>query len=266
MPLPQIFLSLALGFIGGAYGTLVGIGGGILFVPFLLLFLHASAQQAVGTSLAVIFFNALSGSFAYLRQGKVDLRSGLIFATAILPSTLFGAWLSRYLNVTILSTIIAFLLMGSSLFMFFSPSRERIQETMGKKRIIKDRDGNIFTYSPRIGLGILFSFLIGITYGLLGVGGGIILMPLMIFVLGFPPHIATATSHFILAISAFFGAGSHMIQGNILYLPAIFMAVGVIPGAQLGAFISRKLKATVITRLLALAMTILGIWLLVRAF
>lgn len=265
MPLSQALLSLALGFLGGSYGTLVGIGGGILFVPFLLLFFHTSAQQAVGTSLAIVFFNALSGSIAYLRQGKVDLKSGLAFASAILPSTILGAWLSRYLNATILSIVIGIILISSSLFIFFSPVKEEERETGHQKRMIKDHDGHIFSYTPRVGLGIFFSFLIGITYGLLGVGGGIILVPLMVFALGFPPHIATATSHFILAISAFFGAGSYVVLGNVLYLPAIIMAVATVPGAQLGAFISRKLKARVITRLLALAMTFLGVWLLFEA-
>ncbi len=265
MQLPQELIALALGFLGGSYGTLVGIGGGILFVPFLLLFLHASAQQAIGTSLAVVFFNALSGSFAYLRQRRVDLRSGLIFASAILPGTVLGAWLSKYLNTSILSIIIGIFLVALSLLTFFLSPKEVLQETSHRKITIKDHDGLIFSYSPRIGLGIFFSFLIGITYGLLGVGGGIILVPLMVFVLCFPAHIATATSFFILAISTFFGATSHLVLGNILYVPAIIMAVGAIPGAQLGAFLSRKLKARAITRLLALAMTFLRVWLLFRA-
>lgn len=266
MPLIDIPIALALGFLGGSYGTIVGIGGGILFVPFLLLFLNASPQHAVGTSIAIVFFNALSGAYAYMKQGRVDLRSGLLFASAIVPATILGAWLSRYLSSTILSIIVAILLIASSLFIFFSPVKMVDIDIAHKTRRLKDHDGHLFSYSPRVGLGIFFSLLIGVTYGLLGVGGGIILVPLMVFALGFPPHIATATSQFILAISAFFGTGSHLALGNILYLPAITMAIAAIPGAQLGAYISRKLKASALTRMLALAMTILGVRMLVEVF
>lgn len=265
MPLIDYFLALALGLIGGSFGTIVGIGGGLLFVPFLLLFLHTSAQQTVGTSLAVVFFNALSGSSAYMRQHRVDLRSGLIFAAAILPSTVFGAWLSGYLNTTILSAVAGILLIASSIFILLSPVKKIHQEEGNPKRTLKDRDGHTFSYSPRIGLGILFSMLIGVTYGLLGIGGGIILVPLMVFILGFPAHIATATSQFILVISAFFGAGSHLVLGNILFIPALMMVIGAIPGAQLGAIIAKKMAAGAITHLLIAAMLILGGWLLFKA-
>ncbi len=73
-----------LGFLAGVFGTMIGIGGGVIFVPVFLLFFHFAPQQAIGTSLAAVFFNALSGSLAYLRQKRVDIRAGWKFALATL--------------------------------------------------------------------------------------------------------------------------------------------------------------------------------------
>src|SRR5262245_393560 len=88
-----------LGVVVGALGTLIGAGGGFLLAPILaLLYPRESADVLTAISLTVVFANALSGSFAYAKQGRVDFRSGLIFAVAGLPGALFGAWLTRVLD------------------------------------------------------------------------------------------------------------------------------------------------------------------------
>jgi uncharacterized membrane protein YfcA len=82
----------------GALGTLIGAGGGWMIVPLLLFGYHFSPQEAVGTSLAVVFLNALSGSAAYMVQGRVLYRMGLAFAFATIPGALLGASLVQYLD------------------------------------------------------------------------------------------------------------------------------------------------------------------------
>ena len=95
---------LIFGVLVGINGTLVGAGRGFIIVPVLLLAYHASPQQASDTSLAIVFFNALSGSLAYVRQGKVDYRTDWRFALAAVPGALFGV---------LLLVIAAFLLLRS---------------------------------------------------------------------------------------------------------------------------------------------------------
>jgi len=82
----------------GALGTLIGAGGGWMIVPLLLFGYRFSPQEAVGTSLAVVFLNALSGSIAYMVQGRVLYRMGLAFAAATIPGALVGALLVQYLD------------------------------------------------------------------------------------------------------------------------------------------------------------------------
>ena len=88
-------LSVVLGLLIGAFGTFIGAGGGFLLVPVLLLAYHFAPADAVGTSLALVFLNAFSGSVAYLRQGRVDIALGWKFAAATIPGAVGGAYLTR---------------------------------------------------------------------------------------------------------------------------------------------------------------------------
>src|SRR5262249_3610252 len=90
--------SVGFGFLIGAFGTLVGAGGGFLLVPLLVLGYGFAPADAVGTSLSLVFLNALSGSAAYLRQRRVDLSLGWKFAAATLPGAVGGAYLTRALR------------------------------------------------------------------------------------------------------------------------------------------------------------------------
>ena len=88
IPLAYLWL-IPLGFMVGAYGTLIGAGGGFVLVPFLLiLYPHETAETITAISLAVVFFNALSGSIAYARMRRIEYRSGLIFSAATIPGAI----------------------------------------------------------------------------------------------------------------------------------------------------------------------------------
>lgn len=256
----------ALGLLAGTFGTIIGIGGGAVFVPVFLLFFHFTPQQAIGTSLAAVFFNALSGSFSYLRQRRVDIRAGWKFAVATIPGALLGAWVAQFFTRSTLEIVFGILLIAVAIFIFLR--REPRQKEPGGghyTRALSDFQGHVFDYSPREGLGIAISFLVGIISSLLGIGGGIIHVPALIFALGFPVHVATATSLFVLSISTLFGGISHFALGNVLIVPTIVVAAFAIPGAQIGALLSRRAKSRLITRLLAIALVLVGLRLLLKS-
>jgi len=127
-----------------------------------------------------------------------------------------------------------------------------------------DAQGEVFHYRYDLRLGILLSALVGVLSSLLGIGGGIIHVPVLIHLLGFPAHLATATSHFILVITAAFGAGTHFSLGHVLIGPAVLMGVGVIAGAQIGAELGKKLKGSVLIRMLSVALLLVAARLLFR--
>jgi hypothetical protein len=261
-----------LGLLTGAYGTLIGIGGGVILVPaLLLLYPGATPDTITAISLAAVFLNSLSGSIAYFRQRRIDYRSGLLFAMATVPGTIIGAWATHFLRRDVFSFIFGIMLILLALFLQLRP-REKKETTSpspdGIVCTVVDDKGETFVYSYNRPLGIALSFGVGFLAGLAGIGGGVILVPVLVYLLCFPTHIATATSHFTLTFSALAGSLTHAVAGSYAYnwqvLP--YLAIGIIPGAQLGAWLSRKLQGITIIRFLALALALMGVRLLILAF
>ncbi|HWR39623.1 MAG TPA: sulfite exporter TauE/SafE family protein [Patescibacteria group bacterium] len=247
-------LMLLLGFSVGAFGTLIGVGGGFILVPLFLLAFHWSPQHAVGTSLTIVLMNAVSGTFAYIRQRKVYYDAAIRFSLATLPGAFIGSYLAQYFTSDSFRITFGVFLVGIAALMYFRSSAKQGNISFDEKT---------FSYNRPLGIGI--SVVVGFLSSILGIGGGIIHVPAMVYVLGFPAHVATATSHFVLAISAFSGVISHYALGNILLEPALTIGVGAVLGAQFGARLSLKVKSPMILKLLAVALLILGVRLVLIA-
>ncbi|HEY8775457.1 MAG TPA: sulfite exporter TauE/SafE family protein [Gaiellaceae bacterium] len=257
-------LLVLIGFAVGAFGTLIGAGGGFILTPILLLlYPHDSPQTLTAISLAAVFFNAASGSAAYARQRRIDYRSGTVFALATLPGAIGGAVavgsVSRQLFDGIMGAVLAllavWLLIGER---WPLPTPKRHLE----RRVLTDRAGETYTYTVPLRRGALYSLAVGFLSSFLGIGGGVIHVPLLVRALGFPTHIATATSHFVLAIMAGTGSLTHIALGSFAHhhglRRTLALSVGVVAGAQLGARISLRLRGSVIQLLLAAALLALA--------
>jgi uncharacterized membrane protein YfcA len=244
----------------GAFGTIVGVGGGFIIVPLLLFVYHAPAQYAVGTSLSIICLNAISGTVTYARQKRIDYRTGIIFAVSTLPGAVLGASIIDYISGAAFDVGFGVFLLIMAAVMIFRSSVTQIEKS--------HEDIHIFNPDKRISynvpLGMIVSFLVGFLSSLAGVGGGIVHVPAMIYLFGFPPFIAVSTSHFILAISTTVGAVSHAALNHILWemLPAL--GAGVILGAQIGARLSKKVRTKFIIRGLALAVIFVAVRLITK--
>ena len=244
----------------GTVGTLIGAGGGWMIVPLLLFGYRFSPQEAVGTSLAVVFLNALSGSLAYITQGRVLYKMGLAFAAATIPGALMGALLVQHLGSKwftmlfgcFLVLIAAFLHRGRQL-----PFVPYVEEHTSPEHLQSFR-------TPHMRLGILISFFVGTISSLFGIGGGIIHVPFLIVMLRIPVHAATATSHFVLAITSLTGTLVFLQHGQVRVGMAASMGSGVLLGAQLGAFLSMRMPSEPIRRTLALALAVFACWLILR--
>jgi len=250
----SIISFFVLGVSVGTFGTLVGVGGGIILVPIFLLLFHWTPQNAVGTSLVIVFMNAVSGSIAYIKQKKVYYDAAIRFSLATVPGAIIGSYLAEYFTSTSFKVSFGGLLMIVSLLMFFRTKQQEGKSEFGEEG---------YTYNRT--LGVLISTLVGFLSSILGIGGGVIHVPAMVYILGFPTHIATATSHFVLAISTLFGVVSHYILGNILVRPALAIGIGAVVGAQIGAKLSLKVKSKSILVLLSIALFLLGLRLVLTA-
>jgi uncharacterized membrane protein YfcA len=258
-----------LGFGVGVFGTLIGAGGGFLAVPLLIILYHVDSNVAAGTSLLFVFFNALSGSIAYLRQKKVDVKIGLIFTLMTVPGSIAGAYITTYyLESFIFKILFSLILFSASLYLLLRPVEEQKKNPTGKgyRRILVDSRGNAYQYNVSLPVGLIISFGVGFISSIFGIGGGIVHVPAMIFLLNFPVHIATATSQFILCFSTLVGSITHYALGNIRFDLAIPMAAGALVGAQLGAKLSLRTKGTIIERLLSIGLILVAVRLIIQAF
>jgi len=132
-------------------------------------------------------------------------------------------------------------------------------------REITDRENNVFTYSYSLIRGIAIAFGVGLISGLLGIGGGIIHVPVLTQFLCFPTHIATATSHFVVVITTFAAVITHVVTGAFTegVRRATVLSAGAIIGAQFGARLSQKVSGVLIVRLLAAGLAMVAIRLLI---
>lgn len=269
----QYLWLIPLGFAIGAYGTLIGAGGGFILVPLLLLLYPRENPEIITSiSLAVVFFNALSGSAAYAGMRRIDYRSGLLFSVATIPGAILGALTTAYISRRAFDAALGLLMILASAFLIAYSKKKQgggsTETHHGLLRILADADGTThrFAYNPSVGVGV--SLVIGYISSLLGIGGGVIHVPVLVHVLNFPVHIATATSHFVLVIMSLTGTLVHVVTGAFErgVRRTMFLAIGVLLGAQLGALFSSRVRGRWIIRGLALGLAFLGVRILVTAF
>jgi uncharacterized membrane protein YfcA len=258
------------GLLVGCYGTIVGLGGGFLVVPALVLVAGFSPQQAAATSLVVVFANAVSGNISYYRQKRIDVATGWRFGLASIPGSLAGVEISRTFTSDPFRIVFGVILVAASIFLMIKPRRtagpshlhDPKKKGMTRRRLI-DACGNVHEYAFNMKSGLLLSFFAGIISAMFGVGGGIVYVPALVYLFDFPAHIATATSFFVLLISSLAGVVFHGFYKHTVYSAGLSIGVGAIIGAQIGATLSRRLKSTLIIRLFAAALLLVGVRLVV---
>ena len=248
----DILYLLLFGVIVGAAGTLIGAGGGFILMPvFLIIYKDKSPAVLTAMSLAVICANAVSGSIAYGLMKRVDYRAGSFFALAATPGAIAGAILIEYIPMDTFTVMFGLMLVLIAGYLFISAGGA-----------IAGGRADAPTIGPyNLKVGMLMSTVVGFLSSILGVGGGIIHVPMMVYILRFPVHFATATSHFTLAVMTFVATVVHVAAGDLKdqWLLVMPLAAGVVFGAQAGAKLSPRVRSAYIIRLLALALILAGV-------
>ncbi len=241
---------LVLGIGVGTVGSLLGLGGGFILVPIFMMFMIApngttftTVQQVVGTSLFAVLCNAVSGTVAYLRQGRILMRAAVPFAIATLPGAFLGGYVSEWFSGPGFSLTFGLFMLLISYIMY--------SKSKGKAANRSVEEWNPKTAEFNMTLGVVCSFFVGFISSIFGIGGGIVHVPMMVFMLGFPPQIAVATSTFVLFVSAVSGVAGHAVLGHIIWGPALMIGVGCVIGAQIGARLAKKSRPRVLVILLS---------------
>jgi hypothetical protein len=261
--IPEFFWLVPLGFLAGGYGTLIGAGGGFILAPTLLLIYPGEAPETLTViSLSVVFFNSLSGTLAYLRSGRIDFKSGLIFALATMPGAVLGALTTAAISRARFNLVFGILLMAVAVFLAVNP---RSKSVVAMAHAGGDAKRQLNPATMLIGAAVSTSF--GFISSFLGIGGGFLYVPALVYLMKFPVHVATATSLFVLAITSLTGSVTHFAAGlfDHGFRQAIGLSIGAIVGAQIAARLSRHIHGDWIIRSLAVALAVVGLRLVVLA-
>jgi len=246
----------------GALGTMVGVGGGFLIVPTIALIEPSwSTRTVTAFSLAVVCANACSGTAAYLRQRRVDVRSALWFGLAAVPGVVLGVFGANVFERGWFDRVFGVLLAVMAAWLAFAPHAVPGRGFGTTRRELVDADGRRYAWRFSMRIGIAGATLVGVVSSLFGIGGGPIQVPFLIAVLNFPEHVATATSHGVLAMTSLVATIVHVAQGDYRddAIPVLCTAAGALAGAPIGARASKFIAGRTLVKILAAMLAFIAV-------
>ena len=247
-----LVLLLAIIFFASFILTMVGLGGGLVFSPLFVL-LKFSVSTAVSASLFLNGIAAISAAITYFRKKMVDVKVGLPLLITSTLTAPFGAMVTSRINIRVFTSILAVVIFVAALRMLFSKKTESEEMDVSPARRI-------------IGGGSI-GLVIGFMAGLLGIGGGIFIVPLLIYVLKVPTKTAAATTIFIVVFSSFSGFITHISLADTDWRFILTAAIFSFAGGQLGSRImAEKLKGRTVRRIFGVVLLLFVFKLIQRSF
>ena len=241
-------LLVILGVFAGLLGGLTGIGGGVLLTPILALHFGIPIRQAIGTSLVAVITTSAASSSVHLQRHTTDIRLGMTLELATAFGAALMAYLVGYFNRNALEGLFAAFLLYSAITILAKGGKFRHEEDSSPA---VNGEIAIPPYEPqRYPLGLSASLVAGALSGLLGIGGGPIKVPVMYIFMNVPLMVATATSNFMIGVTAAASAIVYYRRGDILVEYAAPLAVGVFLGSLLGARLAPRIHTRVVVYLL----------------
>ena len=254
----SVIIALLIGLMAGILGAILGLGGGIIILPAVQILLHYNPLLMVGTTMMAIVFTSASGAWGHFRQDHVLVREGLMVGTGGLLGIALGSFIfKQYLTS---DTDIIFTLLGMLfLIMTFKMGQEAWREFHAPPdEAVVSGKAALSGRAQRVGLFILGT-VTGVLSGVLGIGGGFLLVPGMIWIAGISPHRAVGTTLLAMLPIALVGTVIKAVQGFVDIPGGLMLGVGAAVGAQLGVYLSRFIPSRIMKLLFALFFFLLAI-------
>jgi uncharacterized membrane protein YfcA len=242
--------------VAGILGALLGLGGGIIVIPALTLLFKIDIRYAIGASIVSVIATSSGAAAAYVRERMTNLRVAMVLELATTSGALTGAYLAGILAGRWLYLIFG-LLMGYSSLMMLRKRHEPVGEIMRPApwadylrlhgSYYDEALGKEVAYrvvSTRIGLGLMY--IAGVVSGLLGIGSGALKVPAMDLAMRLPIKVSTATSNFMIGVTAAASAGVYFMRGDIDPFVAAPVATGILVGATLGSRWLSRMQSSMI--------------------
>lgn len=252
-PLEFSLVVFAISLGAGLLGSLLGIGGGIIVVPSLTLLFGVNIRYAIGASIVSVIATSSGAAAAYVRERMTNLRVAMFLEIATTGGALAGALVAGFIAPRALFIVFALILGYSALAMLrdghgAAPAPiapDRLADRLGLHGSYYDyaQQREIIYRVTHTGTGLALMFLAGIVSGLLGIGSGVLKVPAMDLVMRLPIKVSTATSNFMIGVTAAASAGVYFSRGDIDPFVAGPVAVGVLIGATAGSRLLGRLQS-----------------------
>lgn len=246
MTVADAVVAIAIGAGAGVLSGIFGVGGGIVMTPAIDAFLPVTPIQAIATPLPVIFPTSITGAYTYAKAGEVDRRAAWWMAPTGLVGSVLGALATQWIDPTLLLLVTAALLAWQSIGII----RDRAPASAGPETPAPE--------VPRRTFGAI-GFAAGAVSGLLGIGGGLIMVPLLAGWCGMPLKRALGTSLLTIWALVIPGTIVHAWLGNIDWWVALFLMIGAVPGARVGAIVALAARERVLRTLVGGGMLVIAV-------
>jgi uncharacterized membrane protein YfcA len=253
-----ILLLITVSIIAGILGSMLGLGGGFIIAPTLIM-INIEPYKVSGTSLFTVFSTSLSSTISYSKQGKIDYRLAYRLALFAIPGSVIGAYISSMINVQEFKLYFAIILAGVSIHMLTRPyyrkGMKTATEAEGAAAVddkgIRNIDYHSRYYHYYYSIIVFFS---GLIASLFGIGGGVLLIPMMLLLMHIDMHKAVPNVQFVILTSSIIGLITHVILGHPDYFIASILVIGTFIGAQIGSRLINKVKDIILRRLVTSAL------------
>ena len=270
MSLSSFLILVVGGFLTGTFGAMLGLGGGVFLIPFLVLAFNLPMHQAVATSIIAVIATSSAGAAINVERGTVHIRLGMLLETMTVIGALLGGLTANSISGEALTKIFAGILLVVAVLMVWRRTLSNGSATIisgGRLPNAFDdpASGTTVHYSVRrLPLTMLVSIVAGNVSGLLGIGGGVFKVPTMHLISGVPIKAATATSNFMIGVTAAASAFIYFSHGHVNPGVTASAALGVLGGSMFGTWLSRIVHSAVLIWVFAVVLLAVSVEMFLR--
>ena len=261
---------IVLGLCSGIFGALFGLGGGVIFVPVLMLIFGLEPTEAVAISLIGIIAGSVGASTVLVDKGLSNVRLGLLLEITTCVGAIAGAIIATYLDSWILMVLFSVIIIYSGIRMIVNPERT-VEPATGEDtamtfRYTDESVGEDVRYEVQnVGSGMGLCTIAGALSSMTGVGGGAVKVPLMNIHMHVPMKAASSTSSYMIGITAFSGAITYFLAGEVILAYAACVVIGAFVGSLVGARYARKVPARHLRKYFSIVLFFMAVLVLLQA-
>ncbi|HYB06938.1 MAG TPA: sulfite exporter TauE/SafE family protein [Nitrososphaerales archaeon] len=258
----------------GVFGSIVGLGGGVVIIPVLTLLLGVDIHFAIGASIVAIIGTSSGAASTYVKDKITNLRVGMFLELGSASGAIVGAAVAAYANSAALELVFGVILIASLVPTILkigeeipkSPELKGLSKRLSLKGSYPERDGKTIEYNTtRPAAGLIGTAVAGVLSGLLGIGGGAFKVLGMDLGMKLPMKVSTTTSNFMIGVTAAASAGIYFVRGDVNPLLVAPVALGILIGAAIGARILLRSRNRTVRLVFALVLAVTAVQMILGA-